>query len=58
MVRIKIIKDGQYKSGDIVTVSRNEAHSLIERGEGMISKEMSVQDYKTRKVSQRPSRKP
>lgn len=56
MVRVKIIKDGQYKAGDIVSVSRNEAHSLIEAGVAMITKDMVQRDIKTKDVS-KPLRK-
>jgi hypothetical protein len=34
MVRVRIIKDGEFRQNQVVEVSRNTAHRLIERGEG------------------------
>ncbi len=46
-MRIRITKDqGSYKKGDIVDVSRNVAFGLIDSGVGVISKDMTPDDYK------------
>lgn len=53
-MRIKITKDHkQYKKGEIVDVSKNEAFGLIDSGVGIVSKDMTVTDYrvKPKKVS-------
>ncbi len=44
MQRIKIIKSGEYKEGDIVVVENNTAHRLIDSGQGVLykNKMMSV----------------
>lgn len=47
--RIKIIKDGKYKRGQTVTVDNKTALDLLEAGEGIISKDMVITDYKTKK---------
>lgn len=50
MIRVKIIKPGsKYKLGEIVFVSPNEAHGLIDSGYGIKTKDMTASDYKTRK---------
>lgn len=48
-MRIKIIKDGKYKRGQTVTVDNKTALDLLEAGEGIISKDMVITDYKTKK---------
>lgn len=46
-MRIRIIKDNkQGKKGDIVDVSKNVAFGLIDSGVGVISKDMTPDDYK------------
>lgn len=44
MQRIKIIKSGEYKEGEIVIVENNTAHRLIDSGQGVLyqNKMMSV----------------
>lgn len=52
MIRLKITRTGKYKAGEIVTVSKNEAFGLIDRGEAIVTKDMTSQDYKvTKKVT-------
>lgn len=47
-MRIKIVKKHrQYKQGDIVEVSKNEAFGLLDSGVGVLSKDMVQDDYKT-----------
>lgn len=47
-MRIRIIKDNkQGKKGDIVDVSKNVAFGLIDSGVGVISKDMTENDYRT-----------
>lgn len=44
---ITIIKNGKYKTGQMVQVSNNEAHALIDSGEGEIySHKMMVTETK------------
>lgn len=51
-MRVKIIKNTfHYKKDEIVEVSNNEAFGLIDSGYGILTKDMTVQDYKvTKKV--------
>lgn len=50
MLRIRIIKTyKQYRAGDTITVSPNEAFGLIDSGVAMISKDITQSDY-TQKV--------
>lgn len=50
MRRVKITKQFKnYKVGDTVYVTRNEAHELIDGGFGVISKDMTQADYRTAK---------
>lgn len=47
-MRVKILKDTfHYKKGEIVEVSKNEAFGLIDSGSGILTKEMTVNDYQT-----------
>lgn len=49
-MRIRLTKDHkQNKKGDIVEVSRNEAFHLIDSGLGMVSKDMTERDTRTRR---------
>lgn len=49
-MRVKIIKQTKgYSPGQIVDVSKNEAFGLIDSGYGVISKDMTAQDYKITK---------
>lgn len=51
MVRIKIIKAHKnYKVGETVYVTKNEAHGLIDSGFAQQTKDMTSTDYVTRKV--------
>jgi len=48
MIRIKIIKPHkQYKVGETVYVTPNEAHDLIDKGFGQLTKDMTATDYRT-----------
>ena len=48
MRRIKIIKPHkQYKVGETVYVTPNEAHDLIDKGFGEKTKDMTATDYRT-----------
>ena len=44
-MRIKIIKSGKYKSGEIVTLSKPEALKLIQKGIEIMTKDMTSVDY-------------
>jgi len=45
IMRIKIIKSGKYKSGEIVTLSKPEALKLIQKGIAIMTKDMTSVDY-------------
>ena len=46
-MRIKIVKSSrQYKAGETVEVSKNVAFGLIDSGVGVISKDVTPDDYK------------
>ena len=48
MRRIKIIKPNKkFKVGEIVYVTPNEAHDLIDGGFGQLTKDMTATDYRT-----------
>lgn len=48
MIRVKFVKDHkQYKSGDIETLSPNEAFGLIDSGKAIVSKDMVESDTVT-----------
>lgn len=48
MRRIKIIKPHkQFKVGETVYVTPNEAHDLIDKGFGELTKDMTATDYRT-----------
>lgn len=53
MIRLKITKTGKYKAGDTVIVSKNEAFGLIDKGEAILTKDMTSQDYKVTKEVKR-----
>lgn len=54
MIRLKIIKPHKkYSVGETVTVTRNEAHGLLDGGFAEKSKDMVATDYRTAKVRQR-----
>jgi len=44
-MRIKIIKSGKYKSGEIITLSKSEALKLIQKGIAIMTKDMIGVDY-------------
>ncbi len=44
-MRIKIIKSGKYKVGEIVTLSKPEAIKLIQKGIAIMTKDMTGADY-------------
>lgn len=48
MIRLKIIKDGKYKKGEVIYVSPNEAHGLIDSGYAVISKDITSRDMKAK----------
>lgn len=48
-MRVKIIKNHKsYSKGEVVEVSRNVAFGLIDSGYGILSKDMTEQDYKVK----------
>lgn len=48
-MRIRIIKkQGSYNIGDILDVTPNIAHGLIDSGVGVISKDITSEDYQTK----------
>ena len=50
-MRVRIIKPTKrYNKGELVDVSRNVAFGLIDSGVGILSKDMVIEDYKTKKV--------
>lgn len=50
MIRIKIVKSGSnYTVGDTVVVSRNEAYGLIDKGIGILTKDIVASDYKIKR---------
>lgn len=52
-MRVRITKnDKGYKRGDVVDVSRNVAFGLVDSGIGIISKDMTEQDYKTNRLDE------
>lgn len=47
IMRIKIVKKHRnYSQGQVVEVSKNEAFGLLDSGVGVISKDMTPDDYK------------
>lgn len=47
-IRVKIVKDyKEYKKGQVVALSPNEAFGLIDAGYGVVSKDMQSSDYHT-----------
>ena len=49
-MRIRVIKNqGSYKKGDIIEVTPNIAHGLIDSGVGVISKDMTENDLKPKR---------
>lgn len=57
MIRIKIVKPHKkYKVGDVVMVSKNEAHGLLDSGVGIKTKDMTPEvDYTTKRKKWRNS---
>lgn len=54
MRRVKITHNfGNYKSGDIVFVTPNEAHGIIDAGKGVLTKDMTGQDMKVKKKTRK-----
>lgn len=50
MIRLKITKPHKkYAIGEVVYVTPNEAHGLLDGGFATYTKDMTVTDYKTRK---------
>lgn len=46
-MRVKIVKAYRsYSKGEVVEVSPNEAHGLIDSGVAILSKDMAPDDYK------------
>lgn len=57
MIRIKIVKPHkQYSVGETITVSRNEAFGLLDAGYAVMSKDMTVIDYKTKFNKRKPKK--
>lgn len=51
MLRVKIVKPHKkYTLNQVVEVSRNEAHGLIDGGFAIMSKDMTAVDYSVSKV--------
>jgi quercetin dioxygenase-like cupin family protein len=51
MRRVKLLKNWkQHKAGDIVIVTPNEAHGLIDKGNAKITKDMTSNDFKTKRI--------
>lgn len=51
MLRVKIVKaHKKYAMGQVVEVTRNEAHGLLDGGYAVMSKDMTQMDYSTNKV--------
>ena len=49
MIQIKLLKKTSLgKRGDVVYITRNEAHTLIDKGEGEIYKPKQPKTYKNR----------
>lgn len=49
-MRVKIIKNHpRYRKGEVVDVSRNVAFGLIDSGYGMLSKDMTESDQRTKR---------
>lgn len=52
MVRIKILKDYKsYKTGETIEVTPNVAHGLIDRGVGLLSKDVVSTDIHTKQAT-------
>ncbi len=50
MIRLKIIKPHKkHKVGDIIVVTNNEAHGLLDSGVAIQTKDMTQVDYRTKK---------
>lgn len=46
MVRVKMIKDyHEFRKGETVTVTRNDAHTLIDGGYGLLTKDLVAGEY-------------
>lgn len=51
MIRVKIVKPNKkYAVGQVVEVSRNEAHGLLDGGFAIMSKDMTATDYKVNRI--------
>lgn len=52
-MRIRIVKKHHhYRVGEVVEVSKNEAFGLLDSGVGVVSKEMTQADYKTKALDE------
>lgn len=51
--RVKIIKDCEYKAGEVVVIDNNDAHRLIDTGYAILSKDMVASEYKTKKLTRK-----
>lgn len=50
-MRIKLIKDyKEHKKGDVIDVSKNVGFGLIDSGVGIVSREITDREIKTKKV--------
>ncbi len=57
MTRVKITKDyDMYRAGQVVDVTPNEAHGLIDRGKAMLSKDMAPKEVTTKVVEKKTAR--
>lgn len=51
MLRVKIVKaHKKYAVGQVVEVTRNEAHGLLDGGFAVMSKDMTETDYKVDRI--------
>lgn len=56
MIRLKIVKPHKkYALNEVVEVSRNEAHGLLDGGFAVMTKDMTATDYKVNRI-RRPRR--
>jgi len=51
--RVKIIKDCEYKAGEVVVIDNNDAHRPIDTGYAILSKDMVAREYKTKKLTRK-----
>lgn len=47
-MRVRITKDGKYRKGQILDVSKNEAFGLIDSGFAVLSKDVTQKEIRTK----------